>query len=78
MPKSSNRKNQLVDAQASKHVKIIEPEVAFDHAEETEAIHSFAQEWMQALYTRAHTHSTKLYTYKDEKNHTRSNGLYKP
>ena len=55
MPKSSNRKNQLVDVQASKHVKIIEPEVAFDHAEETEAIHSFAQEWMQALYTRAHT-----------------------
>ena len=84
MPKRSKRKNQLVDARASKHVKMAEPEMAFDHAAETEAIHSFAQEWMQVLYTRTHTHthththSTKLYIYKDAKNNTRSKGLYKP
>ena len=52
MLKSSKRKSQLVDACASKHVKMAEPEVAFDHAEQKEAIHSYAQEWVQALYTR--------------------------
>ena len=50
MPKTSKRKNQLMDARASKHVKMVEPEVAFDLAEETEAIHSYAQEWVQALH----------------------------
>ena len=50
MPKTSKRKNQLMDARASKHVKMAEPEVAFDHAEETEAIHFYAQEWVQALH----------------------------
>ena len=39
-----------MDARASKHVKMVEPEVAFDLAEETEAIHSYAQEWVQALH----------------------------
>ena len=47
MPK---RKGQLVDACASKHLKMAEPEVAFDHAEQKEAIHSYAQEWVQALH----------------------------
>ena len=48
MPKTSKRKNQLKDARASKHVKMNEPEVALDH--ETEAIHSYAQDWVQALH----------------------------
>ena len=39
---TSKRKNQLMDARASKHVKMAEPEVAFDHAEETEAIQFYA------------------------------------
>ena len=50
-------KNQLVDARTSKHVKMAEPEFAFDHAE---AIHSYAQE---SLYTRAHTHTVLNYTF---------------
>ena len=36
------KKNQLMDARASKHVKMGEPEVAFDHAVETEAINVYA------------------------------------
>ena len=63
MPKRSKRKNQLVDARASKHVKMAEPEMAFDHAAETEAIHSFAQEWMQVLYTKTHTHTHTVLNY---------------
>ena len=34
-----------------KHMMMAEPEVAFHHAEDTEATHSCAQEWVQALYT---------------------------
>ena len=37
-------------------VKMAEPEATFDHTVQTEAIHSYAQEWVQALYTRAHKH----------------------
>ena len=40
---------------AGKHVKMAQLEVTFHHAEETEAIHLYAQELVQALYTRAHT-----------------------
>ena len=54
-PKSWKRKSRLVDACASKHVKMAQLEVTFHHAEETEAIHLYAQELVQALYTRAHT-----------------------
>ena len=50
MPKTSKRKNQLMDARALMHVKMGEPEVAFDHAVETEAINVYAQEWVQALH----------------------------
>ena len=41
MLKTSKRKNQLMDARASKHVKMGEPEVAFDHTVETEAINVY-------------------------------------
>ena len=34
MPKSSKRESQLVDARASKPVKMPGPEVAFHHAED--------------------------------------------
>ena len=36
---------------ASKDVKMADQEVAFDRTEETEAIHSYAQGWVQALHT---------------------------
>ena len=36
---------------ASKDVKMADQGVAFDRAEETEAIHSYAQGWVQALHT---------------------------
>ena len=31
-----------------KHVKMPGPEVALNHTEETDTIHSYAQEWVQA------------------------------
>ena len=36
---------------ASKNVKMADQGVAFDRTEETEAIHSYAQGWVQALHT---------------------------
>ena len=55
VPLISKRKGQLNDACASKHMKMA-PEVAMDNAE---AIHLYAQEWVQALHrndkmTRCH------------------------